>query len=100
MIPVVMSMAVHVERTMGRPVVITRECELHQVPSVGDDVEITEDGWSEEVKRVYWNFDGSAVVEFKPHATDSAGEEMLRLFPYLAADDFEALKVAPGWSYR
>jgi hypothetical protein len=92
-----------VDPAMGRDRVYRRVVELPGVPRVGDRIELTDGGWSEPVRDVWWQYDGTVMIEFRTHATDSAGEEILAItnrldssLVYVDPEDLAALEPA-GW---
>jgi hypothetical protein len=63
MIPVRLDIPLR-DRDTGETSHASKTMNLHGVPSVGHDVTISEGGWSEPVRGVYWDtVDGSVSVE-------------------------------------
>lgn len=79
----------------------SRTFKLAGVPRVGDTIELTDGGWSEEIRTVWWLFDGRVMIDFPMHVTDSACEEIKRsrILHYASEDDLAALEPA-GWIRR
>jgi hypothetical protein len=76
----------------------TRTFRWPAVPRAGDRIEITNGGWTEEVRDVWFLYDGSIAIEFAMHVTDSATETIKRSgnLHYVADEDLAALEPA-GW---
>lgn len=102
MIPITLWLPV-IETPMGNARTYKLEVKYPAVPRIGDTIEITDGGWTEEARFVWWHFDGTISIEFAPHVRDSAGPEMLALtnnretpHQYMGEEDFEGLEPA-GW---
>lgn len=93
-----------VEDERGQATNYKRSVVLPSVPRVGDNVAITDGGWTEVVRFVWWDPDDSTVtLEFAPQVRDGAGEQCLAWtnstnlpHAYLGEEDYAALKPA-GW---
>lgn len=65
------------------------------IPRIGEDIEITDGGWTETVRDVTWMYNGDVLIGFGPHVT---GDDVPRTssLPYAALDELPALAAA-GW---
>ena len=78
----------------------SREVKLPGIPRVGDRVELSSGGWTETVETVWWNLDGSILIEFPAHATQAVIDQSPPLLYAWASEDDLASLLEEGWTLK
>lgn len=94
---VLLSLTVH-EMGAGRRW-YSKSVGLPGVPRVGDRVELAEGGWTETVEAVWWNRDGSILIEFPAHATQEVIDRSPLLYGWASEEDLASL-LEDGWELK
>lgn len=95
---VLLSLTVH--DMGGRRHWYSKEVQLPGVPRAGDRVELSDGGWTETVEQVWWNHDGSILIEFPAHATQEVIDRSPRgMYAWAGEEDLAGL-LADGWTLK